>query len=60
MSLPTEQDVETKRKSFAGMWANDKNFDKFLAAMKAYREELDAEYEASQVGAGMWKDNPLL
>ncbi len=50
---------EPKRKSFAGMWANDKTFDQFLAAMKAYREELDAEYQSSIAGPGMWKDNPL-
>jgi predicted RNase H-like HicB family nuclease len=38
-----------KRKSFAGMWANDKTFDKFLAAMQAYRDELDAEWEQEQL-----------
>ncbi|MEP7337159.1 MAG: hypothetical protein ABI977_05395 [Acidobacteriota bacterium] len=30
-----------RRKSFAGMWANDKTFDDFQAAMKAYRAELN-------------------
>ncbi len=30
-----------KRKSFAGMWAKDETFDDFLAAMKAYRAELN-------------------
>ncbi len=31
------------RKSFAGMWANDSTFNDFVAAMKAYREDLDAD-----------------
>jgi predicted RNase H-like HicB family nuclease len=31
------------RKSFAGMWANDKTFNAFIAAMKAYRAELNAD-----------------
>lgn len=32
-----------KPKSFAGMWADDKTFDAFIAAMKAYREEVNAD-----------------
>jgi len=29
---------------FAGMWENDPTFDDFLAEIKAYREELDKEW----------------
>lgn len=36
-----ESKDQRKRKSFAGMWANDETFDDFLAAMKAYRAELN-------------------
>ncbi|MGH9800932.1 MAG: type II toxin-antitoxin system HicB family antitoxin [Blastocatellia bacterium] len=45
-------------KSFAGMWANDQTFDDFLAAMKAYRAQLDAEEkeEAKNRCIGIFSD----
>ncbi len=46
-------------RDFAGMWANDPHFADFLAAMKSYREALNAESQPSRVGPGMWKDNEL-
>lgn len=46
-------------RDFAGMWANDPHFGDFLAAMKAYREELNTEAQPSRAGPGMWKDNEL-
>ena len=46
--VEAELNVKPKRKSFAGLWANDKTFDKFLAAMKSYRAELNAEWEQQE------------
>lgn len=34
-------------RDFAGMWADDDTFDEFVAAMKSYRQEVDASETAS-------------
>jgi hypothetical protein len=34
---------------FAGMWKDDPTFDDFLAEIKAYRQELDKEWEENEV-----------
>ena len=46
------------QKSFSGMWANDSTFDDFLAAMKAYRTQLNAEEKegAKNRGIGIFSD----
>ena len=51
VSIETDETERHKKplSSFAGMWANDSTFDDFLAAMKAYREELNAEWEQEQL-----------
>ncbi len=45
VSIETDEMERHKKplSSFAGMWAQDETFDEFVAAIKAYREEVNAD-----------------
>ena len=45
VSVETDETERHKKplSSFAGMWAKDETFDQFVAAMQAYRDEIDAD-----------------
>ena len=45
-SLPGNERPRRSPKELIGMWADDEQWDEFIAAMKQYREELDANSDA--------------
>jgi hypothetical protein len=61
----TKENLEKKHPwmEFAGMWADDPDFDEFVAEMKKIREEEDREDQSSiahaaLLGHGTFKDDP--